>query len=452
MHEGSDLGNWKLDSNGRLVSKKNSGIALDSPNSLIVLGSSDGAIYSGQHSTLSSTKQGFYLSQDGLSLSSTTGARFILNTGGGEPQLYTGKHTSLDSTANGFYLGEDGLSIGNCIEANVAKTALYVGKRSSAKKWTISGNNDNSYITYNSKGFQDGSVYIGTNGISLGSKFSVDDRGSLIAKLGLIGGWTIGDTTLAANKLILNSNGSIKATGRTYNWSIETDGTATFKKLIASNSGEIGGWKITSSSLESSSNNIKLNANGSITSDNWSISTGGIAKFNNIIIAGNGAGYKSTTGSSINFGSNFSVATDGKLTAASADVSGAIKANSGRFGQSGKNCLTIDTNGNAVIPSACISELEVSKIKDSDGTKKSEKVTWKSINSITGMKIVWSQYTDTYKLPTKIEDGKVTDYDSCSNLVGGTLSSNNKTFDISYTYKDVTTLATKGTDGTYTVS
>ena len=149
---------------------------------------------------------------------------------------------------------------------------------------------------------------------------------------------------------------------------------------------------------------------------------------------------------------DFSVDIDGKLIAASANVSGAIKANSGRFGKSDKNCLTIDTNGNAVIPSACISELEVSKIKDSNGTKNSETVTWKSVNSITGMKIVWSQYETTYKLPTEIKDGKVTDYDSCSNLVGGTLNSNNKTFDISYTYKDVTTLATVGTDRTHTVT
>lgn len=414
LHEGSDLGNWKLDSNGRLVSKKNSGIALDSPNSLIVLGSSDGAIYSGQHSTIEdTTHKGFYLSNSGLSITgvdaSGNKSRFMLNTSG-NPVMYTGKHNTLDSNREGFYISNSGLSIGSKFYVNASDGSVRIGTNATTKpdgkNWKINTNDKGTYIAYNTTSFNETKgVYLGTDGIRLKNKFSVTDSGYLTSKLGLIGGWTIGDTTLAANKLILNSNGSIKATGRTYNWSIGTDGTATFKKLIASNSGEIGGWKITSSSLESSSNNIKLNADGSITSDNWSISTGGIAKFNNIIIAGNGAEYKSTKGSSINFGSNFSVDTNGKLSAESADVSGAIKADSGRFGKSGKNCLTIDTDGNAVIPSACISELEVNKIKA--GKVGEHDVGWRSVHSITGYKLTLKR--ESINVPTAINNkGEIT--------------------------------------------
>ena len=124
-------------------------------------------------------------------------------------------------------------------------------------------------------------MYLGTDGIRLNSKFSVDDRGALSSTLGNIGGWVIGDKTLSASNLVLNSNGSISASGRVYNWSIGTDGAASFSKITADNSGSIGGWTINSWGL--SKNNIELRSDGSIRNGtNWSIDSRGNARFNNI--------------------------------------------------------------------------------------------------------------------------------------------------------------------------
>ena len=91
----------------------------------------------------------------------------------------------------------------------------------------------------------------------------------------------IGDKTLSASNLVLNSNGSISASGRAYNWSIGTDGAASFSKITADNSGSIGGWTINSWGL--SKNNIELRSDGSIRNGtNWSIDSRGNARFNNI--------------------------------------------------------------------------------------------------------------------------------------------------------------------------
>ena len=327
LHEGSDLGNWKLDSNGRLVSKKNSGIALDSPNSLIVLGSLDGAIYSGQHSTLASTKQGFYLSQDGLSLSSTTGARFTLNTGGGEPQLYTGKHTSLDSTANGFYLGEDGLSIGNSIRITTDSTggAVYVGNlKSNNKYWTIDGDTTHAYISYGERG-KANSVNLATDELTIGTRFLVNaDNGDLYLGQGAVSKngkyWTIsaggsGESTyshISYNTALFNastSNNVVTINGSAGNnevylgtnglrlgkkFAVDTNGNM-LADFITAKGGKIAGWEISGSSLIGSANEnnrIVLNGNGNIkhqvqvdgswVDGSWHINRNGDAGFNSL--------------------------------------------------------------------------------------------------------------------------------------------------------------------------
>lgn len=284
LHEGSDFGNWKLDARGRLVSKKNAGIALDSPNSLIVLGSSDGAIYSGGHSSIDSDRnRGFYLSNEGLSI--TGEGKFMLKTTG-NPIMHTGRHDSLSSSQDGFYLSDDGLSIGSkfFVDANDGSVRIGDGAttRPNGKNWKINTNSQGTYIAYNTTSFSDTrGVYLGTDGIRLNSKFSVDDKGALSSTLGNIGGWVIGDTTLSARNLVLNSNGSISASGRAYNWSIGTDGAASFSKITADNSGSIGGWTINSWGL--SKNNIELRSDGSIRNGtNWSIDSSGNARFNNI--------------------------------------------------------------------------------------------------------------------------------------------------------------------------
>jgi len=50
---------------------------------------------------------------------------------------------------------------------------------------------------------------LGTDGFSIGNKFSVTPFGELKAYNGKIGGWTIEKNALSAGNISLNSNGSI---------------------------------------------------------------------------------------------------------------------------------------------------------------------------------------------------------------------------------------------------
>ena len=95
---------------------------LDLKRGHIHLGSAaDGKIYSGEHNTLDSTKDGFYLSHDGLSIIGKDAEgnknKFYISTSS-DPIIYTGKHTSLTDKNPGYYIGADGLSIGSAIRIN----------------------------------------------------------------------------------------------------------------------------------------------------------------------------------------------------------------------------------------------------------------------------------------------------------------------------------------------
>ena len=177
-------------------------------------------IFSGGHETLDATGKGFYIGQDGISVSNGTRSRFEISTEG-DPKIFSSNHNTLDSLSNGFYLGNDGLSIGSKVYVdNTGVMRLgYGAVRGYGRHWTIDGGSDSS-ISYGAQG-ESGSVYIGTDKITLGNKFSVDNRGILQAV----------DAELT---------GEITAT-----------------------SGEIAGWKIDGSTLKSSNGAVKLNAEGS---------------------------------------------------------------------------------------------------------------------------------------------------------------------------------------------
>ena len=308
-------------------------------------------------------------------------------------KIYTGSHSALTSTSNGFYLSQDGLSIGSKVYVdNTGVMRLGNGAvGNTGRHWTISGSTE-SYIGYNATAFESSnldnkdsysiggnanSVYIGTDGIRLGTRFAVDRQGYLVAKHliansgGNIGGWTIGSTTLTGGNMTINSNGSIYG-GSSYSWGIGTDGTATFNRLYAEGSGSIAGWSISSRSL--SSNGITISADGNISGDGsgggaWSIYRGS-ATFNNLTARGTGyiggwvIGQNTLTGgtitlnavngtisgegftlnadgltvtnknakSSLNWGDGFKVSTGGKLTSNGADITGKITATSGKIG------------------------------------------------------------------------------------------------------------------------
>lgn len=211
--------------------------------------------------------------------------------------IYSHSHNTLNSKTTGFYLSQDGLSIGNSIRISSDKSgSIEIGRLSSKKHWIISGDSDNSYIGYGSVGSSD-SVYIGTDKISLGAKFSVDNQGKVTAKniianeTGSIGGWEIVSSALRKknNKgigIIIKSNGNIE--GGTFDndwelnkeedyWEIKRNGSVEFNK------GKIGGWVIGKNYLKSN-NSLTLNSDGSIEANTWNINANGKATFKDIEI------------------------------------------------------------------------------------------------------------------------------------------------------------------------
>lgn len=103
-------------------------------------------------------------------------------------------------------------------------------------------------------------TYDATNGLHV--EGSGTFTGTIHASVGgEIGGWSIGKTTLVGGKTTLKNDGSLSGDGE-YKWSIGSDGTATFNKLIATG-GTIGGCSIENGVLKIANANIgeKLTAN-----------------------------------------------------------------------------------------------------------------------------------------------------------------------------------------------
>ena len=157
-----------------------------------------GCIYSGEHTNFESFNKGFYLSHNGLSITSEDKNSSISFATTGYPKIFAGGHSDLHSREIGFYLSQDGLSIGDKVlikSTGLMKLGAGAVEENgrNTRHWTISAIENeeliNSYISFNTdewhqgntSGGRDESVYIGTNGISLGRYFSVDSYGNLNA-------------------------------------------------------------------------------------------------------------------------------------------------------------------------------------------------------------------------------------------------------------------------------
>ena len=208
-------------------------------------------------------------------------------------KIYSDEHSTLSSIEKGFYLGPDGLSIGKTINIDSTENgSIKIGRLSneSKKYWTINGDGINSYIKYGTKD-TNSSVYIGTDKISLGTNFSVDNQGALESKSGSIGGWIIGENTLKSEdeKLTLNASGSISSG----NWNINSDGTATFSKVtITSTSNDaneistIGGIDILYGNINNTGGGGLSAGYNAETGEGWQILPNGKANFNQITAKG----------------------------------------------------------------------------------------------------------------------------------------------------------------------
>ena len=128
--------------------------------------------------------------------------------------------------------------------------------------------------------------------------FKVDNNGNLTA----VGGGKIGSWIITNDNKLSNSDSTIYLNGgatgtnpvfKTPKFQVNADGSfsanngafaVTSEGTLTAKAGNIGGWDINETSLKSSSGNITLNGNGSITSTNWSITTAGVATFKDVRI------------------------------------------------------------------------------------------------------------------------------------------------------------------------
>ena len=210
---GGSIGGWEIGDttlysnvskpNGRIT--LDSGVEIDEETGETIY--TKGKIYSGMHEKINSTSNGFYLSDEGLSIGSKV------------------------------YIGKDGImKLGNGAVASVPDPVPTRGLRAGdTNYWTVNGDSTGSYISYGTESFKGGSqaVYLGTQGISAGgSQFWVNQLGEMHSQSGDIAGWDIDDSTLSAGGTILNKNGTI-----------------TCSNLIAQSNGYIGNWSIGSEGL-----------------------------------------------------------------------------------------------------------------------------------------------------------------------------------------------------------
>lgn len=226
----------------------------------------------------------------------------------------TGKLIAKDAEITGKIVAQSGKLAGFTIASN----------ESDPGEEPISG-----YILYGQRGYNN-SVYIGTDGIELGTKFSVDIAGNITAQGGLIAGFIIQNGYLEydggqlsteyvkiGNNII--SLGKTSISDPTPIFSVTSQGhlvanDATIKGVITATSGLIAGFTISETR-----NNLGVLLNGHISYGKSSFSD-----TNNGIYIG-------TDGISLGANSVFNVTPTGILTADSVNISGTISTISGNI-------------------------------------------------------------------------------------------------------------------------
>ena len=281
--------------------------------------------------------------------------------------MYAGSTTSIDSTANGIYLGTNGINLGGkfkvttagaltATDANITGTiSTSAGNIGSFKIDTALYTNEKSTIDKNVDG-----VYIGSDGISLGSrvsstvtrsKFKVTNAGKVYAsdadisgKItsydGVIGGWTIGQTTLTGNKV-----GLAKTTNDSDIAIWAGNATAGSGKFKVTQSGSVtatdadikGSIKATSLYIgaTSSSNGTQmvLDTNGFIVSSGTTVDASKIKTIAGIKVDTSGVVLSSTTTSAstaVRSAASIKVSTNGVvISSGTTDAGAAIKSDAG---------------------------------------------------------------------------------------------------------------------------
>lgn len=260
--------------------------------------------------------------------------------------LYT-KAKSFATTADNIYFGSDGLSLGINFKVTSAGVLTATGANITGTLTATSGKigdffvNNALYTSSNSFGNVARNIYLGSNGLSLGTTFSVSDAGYLTCTNGKIAEWTIntnaiyrGNSNYAnasgmyfgvqglsiSDKFKVGIDGALHATNAT----IEGNITATTLKATAS--GQISSWNFNADAIWRTSSNY-ANASGM---------------------------YFGISGLSIS--NKFKVSKEGILTCTDANVTGTINATAGNIG----GCSIVD--GTLTVANGNIKNISADKI------------------------------------------------------------------------------------------
>ncbi len=173
--------------------------------------------------------------------------------------------------------------------------------------------------------------------------FIVDVNGHLTAKGGgTIAGFNIDDDSIytgskdsSSNVRFSSNNGkftrTINGTNRSnLNLAINNKFAVDSDGALYSASGQIGGWTINGTELQSNNGNTHITANGTLRGPNWEINSNGNATFNNIILTQSAYSRQNNL---IDFNS-FKVNRNGVMTATSGNFTGAINSGSSITGSS----------------------------------------------------------------------------------------------------------------------
>lgn len=257
------------------------------------------------------SKPKFYVTHDGYLRcnDATIGSgsnKIYIGKSGNNSALYTSNKENLLDSSSGFYLGVDGFALGsthtikyykegqnNIIDKTVSRFQIDDNGTFYAKEGYIGSSNNGWYIgsrmlrnglksNYNDTNHN--GVYIGTDGIGLGTdNFYVSNSGNLYAKLGTVGGWRLSNNCIRSidSAEFNNTNGMYFGSsglrlGSTF--SVNSGG------YLKATNGQIAGWTIGSDAL--TGGGLTLKKDGSLKGNNWSINANGKATFTNAYISG----------------------------------------------------------------------------------------------------------------------------------------------------------------------
>lgn len=198
---------------------------------------------------------------------------FIIKSG----KLYSGNKSSFSSTNAGVYIGTDGISLGQNNPFHVSSSGYLVTTNGKIANFTITANYLANGTT--SLGGVTNSVYLGTDGISLGTTFKVTKAGVITSTSGSIGGWTISTNKLSASGIDISNTGYIMATNG--NWRINSDGSATFKNVFISgvqHNSSFGNISYTNKGTYGNFNN------GFNAGTNFGLNGGALTNFNSLVV------------------------------------------------------------------------------------------------------------------------------------------------------------------------